>query len=88
LTPASGRQDHTTSPYAPASFVRAQKKRDDAAASTASHPAFVTAAIRPSVGETAQERTDLGAKSSDFLKIRNYGMFKRRNILIAQSAAC
>src|ERR1700744_3577736 len=27
LTPASGRQDHTTSPYATAPFVRAQKKR-------------------------------------------------------------
>jgi hypothetical protein len=39
LTPATGRQDHTTSPYASASFVRAQETRDDAAASTASHPA-------------------------------------------------
>ena len=40
LTPASGRQDHTTSPYAKAPFVHAHKARDDAAASTASHPAF------------------------------------------------
>jgi hypothetical protein len=39
LTPASGRQDHTTSPYASASFVRAQKAHCNAAASTASHPA-------------------------------------------------
>jgi hypothetical protein len=63
---SNGCQDHTTSPYASAPFVRApvdrsqlQKEqpcnylwRADAAASTASHPAFVTIAIRPSVGET------------------------------------
>jgi hypothetical protein len=36
LTPASGRQDHTTSPSAAPPFVRATKARDDAAASTAS----------------------------------------------------
>src|SRR6266852_8027546 len=66
LTPASGRQDHTTSPYAATSFVRAPFDRSrafrqpalqprcahNAAASTASHPASVTIAIRPSVGET------------------------------------
>jgi hypothetical protein len=44
LTPASGRQDHTTSPSALATYVRA------AAASTASYPASVTIAIRPSFG--------------------------------------
>src|SRR6266849_2572446 len=62
LTPASGRQDHTTSPYAATSFVsspfdRSQAFRQpalqprcapDAAASTAPHPAPVTIAIRPS----------------------------------------
>jgi hypothetical protein len=62
LTPASGRQDHTTSPYAATSFVsspfdRSQAFRQpalqprcapDAAASTASHPAFVTTRDRPS----------------------------------------
>jgi len=42
LTPASGRQDHTTSPYASAPFVKG------ASASTASHPALVTIAKRPS----------------------------------------
>src|SRR5882757_5821671 len=60
LTPASGRQDHTTSPYATTSFVSAPFDRSqahktrpasrftpDAAASTASHPASVTIAIRP-----------------------------------------
>jgi len=60
LTPASGRQDHTTSPYAATSFVsppfdRSQIFRPalqprcspDAAASTAFHPASVTIAIRP-----------------------------------------
>ena len=44
LTPASGRQDHTPSPSASAPFVRS------ASASTASHPASVTIAIRPSSG--------------------------------------
>jgi hypothetical protein len=42
LTPASGRQDHTTSPSAPMLFV------DSTFASTASRPAFVTIAKRPS----------------------------------------
>jgi hypothetical protein len=44
LTPASGRQDHTTSPSASALFVKS------ASASTASRPAFVTIASRPSFG--------------------------------------
>ncbi|WP_291688243.1 hypothetical protein, partial [Bradyrhizobium sp.] len=44
LTPASRRQDHTTSPSALALFVKS------AAASTASSPASVTIAIRPSSG--------------------------------------
>src|SRR5712664_1844583 len=62
LTPASGRQDHTTSPYAATSFVRSPFDRSqafrqpalqprcapNAAASTASHPAFVTTRDRPS----------------------------------------
>src|SRR5882757_2821856 len=61
LTPASGRQDHTTSPYAATSLVRSPFDRSrafrqpalpsrcapNAAASTASRPAFVTIAIRP-----------------------------------------
>src|SRR6266436_1525228 len=44
LTPALGRQNDTTWPYASALFVNC------AAASTASRPAFVTIASRPSVG--------------------------------------
>jgi hypothetical protein len=44
LTPAPRRQDHTTSPSASAPFVKG------ASASTASRPAFVTIASRPSVG--------------------------------------
>src|SRR5450631_295686 len=75
LTPASGRQDHTTSPYAATSLVRALGDRSrafrqpalrspraqNAAASTASHPASVTIAIRPSVGWDAKSsRCDLG----------------------------
>src|SRR5216684_6571074 len=64
LTPASGRQDHTTSPYAATSLVRTPFDRSqafrqpalqprcapNAAASTASLPASVTIAIRPSGG--------------------------------------
>src|ERR1700730_13159048 len=42
LTPASGRQDHTTSPSASALFV------NSASASTASRPAFRDVAQRPS----------------------------------------
>src|SRR6266403_3859295 len=45
LTPALGRQNDTTSPSAPAPFVKG------AAASTASRPASVTIASRPSVGQ-------------------------------------
>jgi hypothetical protein len=48
LTPASRRQDHTTSPSALALFVKS------AAASIASNPASVTIAIRPSRGWTAR----------------------------------
>src|SRR6202048_67191 len=44
LTPASGCQDHTTSPSASVPFVNCTS------ASTASHPASVTIAIRPSSG--------------------------------------
>src|SRR5450755_3784805 len=63
LTPASGRQDHTILPYAATSLVRSPGNRSqisrsalrphraqDAAASTATHPAFVTIMIRPSCG--------------------------------------
>jgi hypothetical protein len=64
LTPASGRQDHTTSPYAasisrPRAVNRSQafrqptlrsRRAQNAAASTASHPASVTIMIRPSGG--------------------------------------
>jgi hypothetical protein len=45
LTPASGRQDHTTSPSASAPFVIG------ASTSTAPCPASVTIANRPSVGQ-------------------------------------
>jgi hypothetical protein len=49
LTPASGCQDHTTSPSASVSFVWRAKYAPNTAASTASRPAFVTIASRPSV---------------------------------------
>jgi hypothetical protein len=63
LTPASRRQDHTTSPSASSAVVLRAANRSrrairpalrnrtpDAAASTASRPAFVTIAIRPLCG--------------------------------------
>ena len=64
LTPASRRQDHTTSPYAATSLVRSlgdrsqafrqpalqSRRAQNAAASTASLPASVTIMIRPSGG--------------------------------------
>src|ERR1700731_1434226 len=49
LTPASGRQDHTTSPSAKSALSSLAPP-----ASTASHSASVTIAIRPSVGETVR----------------------------------
>ena len=51
--PASGHQDHTTSPSALALFVKS------AAASTASRPAFVTIASRPSVWDGTAVDIDL-----------------------------
>ena len=74
LTPASGRQDHTTSPYAATSLVRSlgdrsqaakpalqSRRAQNAAASTASRPAFVTIAIRPSVRRDSESsKCDLG----------------------------
>jgi hypothetical protein len=65
LTPASGRQDHTTSPSAHMPFV------SDTATSTASRPASVTIAIRPSVGRDGKGyRFDLGLAGTEiFLKM-------------------
>ena len=75
LTPASRRQDHTTSPYAATSLVRSlgdrsqafrqpalqSRRAQNAAASTASHPASLTIRIRPSVGRDGESsRRDLG----------------------------
>jgi hypothetical protein len=58
LTPASRRQDHTTSPSAPAPFVKS------ALASTASRPAFVTIASRPLLErDEGRYGCDLGVRS-------------------------
>jgi hypothetical protein len=66
LTPASGRQDHTTSPSASAPFVKG------AAASTASRPASVTIAKRPSDGAGRQAyTTDLGPAARKISEIQN-----------------
>jgi hypothetical protein len=70
LTPASGRQDHTTSPYASASFVRAQKARDDAAASTASRPNVRDDGQRPSF------ETGRPLKATDLLSMKTKIFFK------------
>src|SRR6202011_1569122 len=51
LTPASGCQDHTTSPSASVPFV------NGTSASTASHPASVTIAKRPSAGRDGRGYT-------------------------------
>jgi hypothetical protein len=64
LTPASGCQDHTTSPSASASLVK------EAAASTASRLAFATIMIRPSVGQ------DGGSPSSDLPDGSNRNIFR------------
>ena len=59
LTPASGCQDHTSSPSASAPFVIG------ASASTASRPAAVTIATRPSVGRDGCEYAcDLGLRKN------------------------
>ena len=76
LTPASRRQDHTTSPSAATSLVstpfdRSRETRPaithvpNAAASTASRPASVTIAIRPSGGRDGEGyRSDLGKEET------------------------
>ncbi len=67
LTPASRRQNHTTSPSAFAPFVKG------ASASTASRPASVTIAIRPSVGRDGEIYTiDSGQPKSIFSEIQKY----------------
>src|ERR1700716_4352672 len=85
LDTSNGCQDHTALPSATTSFVCAPFDRSrvfrqpalrshrapDAAASTASHPASVTIAIRPSEGRDGEgSRTDLGqAGTGKFLEI-------------------
>ena len=83
LTPASGRQDHTTSPYAATSLVRtlliahrpfANPPCDPVARKTLPrpphpHPASVTIAIRPSGGVGCEScRFDLGQVATNFLR--------------------
>ena len=79
LTPASGRQDHTTSPYAATSLVRSLGDRSqafrqpalqpcraqNAAAPTASRPYVRDDGQRPSDGTGwRKEATDLGSRST------------------------
>ena len=66
LTPASGRQDHTTSPSASASFVQFAIREPDAAASIASPAALMTLANAPLWRETARvSATDLPDGASE-----------------------
>jgi hypothetical protein len=81
---SNGCQDHTTSPSAHAPFVSApliahgkpalpSRHTPNAAASTASRPASVTIAIRPSVGR------DGGGYRSDLGQVRT-GIFLQRGL--------
>jgi hypothetical protein len=81
LTPAPGRQDHTTSPSALAPFVKS------ASASTASRPAFVTIASRPSFwdGMARNKPVIWVRRQVRFLKIRNEG--SGRFLVICPSAS-
>jgi hypothetical protein len=97
LTPASGRQDHTTSPSATTSFVcapvdrsRAQRTalqprlRADAAASTASRPTSVTIASRPSCGRDGRI---LSGDLPDGLSGIFFELGLDRNLLICPSGS-
>jgi len=65
LTPASGRQNDTTWPYAKAPFVKG------AAASTASRPALMTLRNAPLWDGTARiNETDLGPLASEISEIQ------------------
>ena len=65
LTPASGHQNHTTSPSASAPFVSA------AFASTASRPTSVTIAKRPSEGRDGGfYKSDLGESRTDLFSAK------------------
>jgi hypothetical protein len=73
LTPASGRQDHTTSPSASASFVRALRA-PDAAASTASR-----SYVRDDRETPLCVGRDVGSCRDD-LGLRGSGIFLRRGM--------
>src|SRR6476620_4750522 len=73
LTPASGRQNDTTWPYAAASFVRLAFAGPDAAASTASHPALMTLANAPLWDRTMRDIEVIWVRrQAKFLKFGNY----------------
>jgi len=87
LTPASGRQDHTILPSAATSLVsglfdRSQAFRlalrshraQNAAASTASHPAFVTIMIRPSVWDGMAKVLEViwGVRKQEYFCIQDW----------------
>jgi hypothetical protein len=69
LTPASGRQDHTTSPSASAPFVCVFRPKTQLRRCCRVHripcPTFVTIAKRPSVGrDGGSSKSDLGVRRS------------------------
>src|ERR1700736_2562875 len=97
LTPASGRQDHTTSPSATTSFFSAlvdrplpqrtalqPRLRADAAASTASRPTSVTIASRPSCGRDGRI---LSGDLPDGLSGIFFELGLDRNLLICPSGS-
>jgi hypothetical protein len=80
LTPASGRQDHTTSPSATMAFVSCR------IASTASRLTSVTIAKRPSVGTGPSRNTPASTSpSSQFRKFRNRSRCRSSYISAMQS---
>ena len=102
LGTSNGCRDHTVLPYA-TSAVRPARRlnsltrnarpaitlRADAAASTASHPAFVTIAIRPSCrGGTGQAgRTDLPDGESEIFLLIGLDRFLSRRLICPSGAA-
>src|SRR5450631_3541074 len=94
LTPASGRQDHTILPYAaivsrPRAGDRSRvfrlalqsRRTQNAAASTATHPAFVTIMIRPSCGVGWREFVEMICPTGEakyFCKRDSTGKLQRR----------
>ena len=100
LGTSNGCRDHTVLPYATTPFVLravaahevqarpAITLRANAAASTASHPAFVTIAIRPSCRERMGRagRTDLPDGESEIFLLKGLDRFLSRRLICPSGA--